>query len=133
MKRDLDLIRDILLKCEKSEERYFDIGTYEWTDHDMRERELQSDDWNESEVFHLDLLTQGGFIQRSVSEHSDIEMFEITWVGYDYIEAVRNENIWRKTKAAVAESGASLTIELVKGVAASFAKTQLKKHTGIEL
>lgn len=133
MKRDLDLVRSLLLKCEESPERIFDIGRHDWTDHDMRERQLIVRDWDDDEVFHLDLLTQAGFIKRSVCEHSDVEVFEITWAGYDYLDAVRDEGVWTRTKGVVANAGGSLAIDVIKSVAISVAKDQIKKHTGLEL
>ncbi|WP_146111628.1 DUF2513 domain-containing protein [Defluviimonas denitrificans] len=109
MKRDLDLVRSMLIKAEDSDERYFDIGVWEWTDHDMRDRELDTK-LGQAELFHLDLMEQGGLIKKSVCENSDIVMWEITWYGYDFLDASRSEKLWNRLKREAKAQGISLTV-----------------------
>jgi hypothetical protein len=59
--------------------------------------------------------------------------FELTWLGHDYLDAVRDEGIWHKTKKAVSETGGSATLEIVKALALGFVKKKIAQHTGIEI
>jgi hypothetical protein len=99
----------MLIKAEDSDERYFDIGVWEWTDHDMRDRELDTK-LSQAELFHLDLMEQGGLIKKSVCEHSDFVMWEITWHGYDFLDASRSEKLWNRLKSEAKAQGISLTV-----------------------
>jgi hypothetical protein len=99
----------MLIKAEDSDERYFDIGVWEWTDHDMRDRELDTK-LGQAELFHLDLMEQGGLIKKSVCENSDIVMWEITWYGYDFLDASRSEKLWNRLKREAKAQGISLTV-----------------------
>ena len=100
----------MLIEAEKSNSRWFDIGEWQWTDHDMRERELSSK-LSEEELFHLDLMEQGGLIRKSTCEHSDVQMWEITWNGYDFLEAARSERLWSRLKQEAKQQGISLTVQ----------------------
>ncbi|CAN0562043.1 unnamed protein product [Ectocarpus sp. 12 AP-2014] len=106
----MDLVRKMLLEAEKSDERYFDIGTWDWTDHDMRDTELVTK-LDDAEVFHLDLLEQGGLIQKSICEHSDVQMWETTWQGYEFLDAVRSNSIWSKLKNEAEKRGIGVTVQ----------------------
>jgi hypothetical protein len=64
VKRDLDLVRKLLLEAEKSEQRFFEIGELEWFDHDMSDQMMRSG-LSEEELFHLDLMEQGNLIRKS--------------------------------------------------------------------
>lgn len=110
MKRDLELIRKLLLNAEKSDDRWFDIGERQWSDHDMRERQLKTN-LTVKELFHLDLMEQGDLIRKSTCEHSDIEMWEISWIGYEFLDATRSEKLWGRLKSEAASQGISLTVK----------------------
>ena len=60
-------------------------------------------------------------------------VFRMTNQGHDYLDAIRDNGIWTKTKAAVAETGGSATLEIVKALALGFLKKKIETHTGIQL
>jgi Hypothetical protein (DUF2513) len=55
-----------------------------------------------------------------------------TWRGHDFIDSVRDPEIWRKTKEG-AQAAGGFTIELLRELAKGFIKTQIEKHTGVKL
>ena len=112
MKRDLDIIRKLLQEAEKSEERWFDIGVWQWTDHDMRSTELNSK-LDSKTLFHLDLMEQGNLINKMVCEHSEVEMWEISFNGYEFLDATRSNGLWEKLKSEAKEQGIALTVQSV--------------------
>ncbi|MER2507251.1 DUF2513 domain-containing protein [Amaricoccus sp.] len=132
MKRDLEAIRRILLSAENSEYRLFEIGHWsrcnEWNDEDFS---LDSK-FSDHELYQIDKLFEAGYVKKDSDEHG-FSYFEITWIGHDYLDAIRNGTVWEQTTRALAENGGSMTLEVVKALALGFAKKQLEKHTGLEL
>jgi hypothetical protein len=57
----------------------------------------------------------------------------LTNSGHDYLEAIRDDGVWSRTRAAVAETGGSATLEIIKSLAMGFLKSKIEKHTGIQL
>ncbi len=98
--------------------------------------------------YQLKLLYQARYISGPVirgkaSHHSEkweyyqdliasVKPHEITWDGHEYLETIRDPEIWKETKAC-AESIGSFGIETIKSIATGFVKTKLKQHTGIEI
>jgi uncharacterized protein DUF2513 len=56
----------------------------------------------------------------------------LTWAGHDFADAVRDPDIWRKTKHSADKIG-SITFDLVKDLAKGFIKTKIEEHTGLKL
>jgi hypothetical protein len=61
-----------------------------------------------------------------------ITFSRLTWAGHDFVDAVRDPDIWRKTKNGVEATG-SFTFEILRDLAKGFIKTKIKEHTGVEL
>jgi len=45
----------------------------------------------------------------------------LTWQGYDFLDAVRSDAVWSKTKSTIAATVGSASLEVVKAVAVSIA------------
>ena len=78
--------------------------------------------------YHARLFVDAGFLANERSHQ-----FRLTNAGHDYLNAIRDEGIWSRTKAAVAETGGSATLELIKNIATGFVKKKLSQHTGLDL
>jgi len=142
VKRDTDYIRTFLLECEADENCYFmchQTGYYEGKFVDV----LPSG-WDWKKNYHYILLQDADFVVElddkfdppSTLEESNVVSvgkFRITNAGHDYLDAIRDDNIWEKTKTAVSEAGGNVTLEVIKLLAVGFAKQQLEKQTGIKL
>ena len=118
MKRDDEYLRDWLLEHEAKDDWLFV----------MPGMTSPSSEDEDKERYHVLLLEDLDFA-KTVARGT----FRLTAHAHDYIDAIRSDGIWEKTKAAVAETGGSATLELFKAVALGFAKQKLEKHTGIEL
>lgn len=126
MKRDLDLIRDLLLSIEReSPHNVFSIknlpdigkGTPETT------------------IAHFNLLITANFVERARDIYGVIllkDKYSITNQGYDYLDSVRDSELWAKTKST-AEKAGGFTLEIVGEIAKGLLKTQIKKHAGIDI
>jgi len=118
MKRDMDLIRAILLAVEDSNEHVLDAG------------ELVSESWDQVTVArHMELLLDAGLAEGDVSEYLgggvDAMIFRLTWTGHDFLDAIRSDAVWQTTKATVAEKVGSASFEVIKAVAAAVAMKAL--------
>jgi hypothetical protein len=79
---------------------------------------------------HLSFLRDIGFIDCPGPQPMlGITFLGLTWSGRDYLEAVRNPDIWRKTKEG-AEAAGGLSVDVLKELALGLIKRQAKKHTG---
>lgn len=135
MKRDLSLFRQILADCEDSDDDYFVRGMH-WPGKFGSELDTK---WNERELYHLSLMRDAGLIVFSeLYDEDDLGFvgatkFRITNSGHDFLDAVRDEGIWKQTKKAVAETGGNVSLEVAKSLAAGFLKKKLSQHTGVDL
>jgi|ERR1035441_5116325 hypothetical protein len=106
MKRDLDLIRKMVLAIEDSESG--------WAP------ELSFDGYTPTQVgYHAYLLIDAGLARGAdVSPHGgkapQALITSLTWAGHEFAEAARDDTRWRKTLAVVTEKGGAITFEILK-------------------
>lgn len=117
MKRDMDLVREILLKVE---EIPFD-GAF----HD-----IAVDGRSPNEVsYHVMLLHEGRFI-----EAMDLGVcwkpMRLTYGGHEFLDAARNDTVWEKAKTAVVKSTGVLTLEGLKVALPMVLKSLIAGHYG---
>ena len=128
MKRDMDLIRKLLLRIEDMPAphrapvlHFIDANTLQQPDEDL-----------EVIAYHLQLLVQAGFLDETKEGKLFGGITGLTWLGHDFLDSVRNPEIWKRTKEGAAKAG-GYTVELLADLAKGFLKTQVEKHTGIKL
>ncbi|MBY6154081.1 DUF2513 domain-containing protein [Vannielia litorea] len=120
--RDPELIRTLLLRAEGQpldSEDPFTSGIVDFLN-----------EVSPVEAYHLILMRDAGLI---TGKDANLGLFRITSAGHDFLDAIKDEGIWQKTKSVVAETGGSATIELIKNVAVGFLRKKLQAHMGIEL
>lgn len=97
MKRNLDLIRQILLKIEQSP-RPGDLI------------EIKIDGHTSEEIaYHLGLLHEAGYIiamSFQGDNHIDWMPSRLTWEGHEFLDLARDDPRWKKAKEMVAQAGA---------------------------
>lgn len=125
-KRDADRMREILLLVESGVSGKHQQG---WVQTVGFEHLQETDD------YQIQLLVQAGHLEeKRLGPGSTVsDLLRITNNGHDYLDLVRDDNVWKKTKAAVLETGGSSTLELLKNIAYGFVKKKIEDHTGIEL
>jgi Hypothetical protein (DUF2513) len=116
MKRDMDLVRQILLHLEAEQTDMTAAGT-------LKLEGFQ----REAVAHHLTLLESAGYINiikrtkfSKVVDASYLQTvgYQLTWDGHEFIETIRDPEIWRKTKDGATAVGGwtvSLLAELGKG------------------
>ena len=115
MKRDLDLVRKILLALEDHE-------------HGFAPNEFRVEGHTDEEVgFHASLMKQAGLIDAVDMTHGKspsktARPRSITWNGYEFLNAARNETIWEKAKSKAQSAGLASMFEVLKDLAVSYAQ-----------
>jgi hypothetical protein len=115
MKRDMDLIRLLLLQVEGDEKAAEKVKTYP---------ELEV-------VYNAKLLVDAGLVDGDVADTGDIKttgvvMTDLTWAGHDFLDAARDDTIWKKAKQNVMKPAAAYTFEIVK----EYLKAEIKMKLG---
>ena len=117
MKRDLDLVRQVLLQVEA-----LPAGP------PAQYRTSEIDD--PVLLAHFELVIAAGLVNgkiaRSQGTRGDvISISGLTWEGHEWIEMVRSQTVWNETKATLLERGGALTYELAKAVASRILRARL--------
>ncbi len=127
MRRDMDLLRLLLLKLETINEDPQAVYNYSY-------KELAVEGFSlEQVIYHLDLAVEAGLIDQGGSGAMNSFTFSrLTWDGHDFVDSVRDDEIWRKTRQGANAAGA-FTLEMVKELAKGFIKKKIADHTGIQI
>jgi hypothetical protein len=120
MKRDMDLIRQILLIAEARGEQHHLSGELKVPGHST-----------EVVAKHIELMEEAGLIEANILRieargalRGDVE--RITWEGYDFLEQARNEHLWSRAKGLLRKAGAGLTVETLRFALTELAKAALR-------
>jgi hypothetical protein len=107
MKRNMDLIRSILLIAEEQPSR------------GRRPPALVVDGVDDATVAkHIELLADAGFVEANLlrtETESAIrgQVVRITWQGHEFLDAARSNTIWAKAKTEIAAKAGSVPLELL--------------------
>jgi hypothetical protein len=113
MKRDMDLVRKILIAFEAAP---FPDG----------QDKLHIEGYEDEDVqFHMLLMREAGLVEAiDVSTQRAIQFLprRLTWEGYEFLEAARDETNWNKAKKTLAEKAGGLVFSLLKELLITLAK-----------
>jgi hypothetical protein len=110
MKRNMDLIRLILLNVEGEES--VDLSAYN----------------GEQVNYHTKLLYDAGFIDGvDASTISGWEILDptLTWEGHDFLDVARNENVWSESMRQIGKGIGTASLDVIKTVLAAVATQML--------
>ncbi len=108
MKRDMQLIRAILLDVErKADGRTFVEVHYPEVAPDVVH-------------YHIRLLQEAGLVE-AVLTRQMAQVGRLTWEGHEFLDNIRNDAVWRATLKRVAERGGSAAFSIVVRVAEKLA------------
>jgi uncharacterized protein DUF2513 len=112
MKRDMDLIRQILLELEAAENLHGVV-------------DIQAPGYSPDQVtYHVKLLAEAGLIEARNRSHLRGIVWQpssLTWRGHEFLDATRNASVWQKLKAELKDRGVTLPFELVQQLALKIA------------
>jgi hypothetical protein len=107
MKRDWDVLRDVLIEVEALNSAAFETIQYG----------PPSESDNHAKDEHAFLLWQAGFVRgvdASSNDGDTVLAQGLTWAGHDLLETIRSKAIWERIKSTAKEKGIELTFEAVK-------------------
>ncbi|MDA9393077.1 hypothetical protein WN73_21395 [Bradyrhizobium sp. CCBAU 45394] len=130
MKRNMELIRKILLRLESLQMRPNQIILVDGSTDGMSEPGESIQEIN----YQLKLLQEAGMFRHAGTNGLDdrIKFNGLSWEGHDFLDSIRSESVWEKTKDATDGIG-SWTFEIVKELGKGFIKKQIEDRTGIKL
>jgi len=118
MKRDMDLVRRILFGLEVHDDNS-----------DLRNFKIEGVEVNTLSG-HVHMMAEAGLIdaheQRNRAE-SNWSPKRVTWRGHEFLDAIRNDTLWSKTKKVVLEKTGGLSLAAIE----AYAKHILKEILGI--
>ncbi|RHW48867.1 DUF2513 domain-containing protein [Lactobacillus bombicola] len=123
MELNYDFVRDVLIEYAESKHvggptptELIDFAKSKNVDYD----EL---------AYTLARIYEGNLISKSPRAIGDsykiVTPGNLTWQGNEYLNSIRNQNIWTKTKERLKESGIKVTFETIVSIASAIAKNQL--------
>lgn len=102
-KRDLDLIRMLLLELEGIEE----VDLAQYTEHEIK--------------YHKYLLYDAGFAEGTIVKDDvrrfeiiDAELFYLNWQGHEFLANARNDTVWNDVKQVLRERGLSVSFSILQ-------------------
>ena len=108
MKRDMNTIRDILLKIEETPRERLDF------------LEPPTGCSYTKMTEHLIMLDDAGFIEGQLIVEFQARRYlvhKITWDGHDYLETIRNTEVWNQVQEKLKPVGGDFAFEVVKELA----------------
>lgn len=130
MKRDMDLIRSIILDVEGGKD-WFETTSDDTADAlGITGSGLTQADADRLE-YHLKLVEGAGLAEFTHAGEGWIPE-GLTWAGHDFADSIRDDEIWRKTKEG-ANAAKGFTVDLLVALAKGFVKKQLEDRTGISI
>ena len=118
MKRDMDYIRDLLIKIEEANEPldFSDCILVEET--------------REKVEYHLWLLNEIGYID-AVFQYADNHLYYcsikgLTWAGQDFLDTMKSNKVWEKSKQIIRKTLGTTTFELIRRTCFMVSEQMLK-------
>jgi hypothetical protein len=125
MKRDLELVRKLLLHLEAKEDDRIEECP-DIAGHDPLQVQ-----------YHLLLMDEAGLLrcEREVSNSTPSRVvkvypFSLTWEGHEFLSAARNEALWSRAKSIAVKKAGVLSFELVRALLVSLAKSSVGLGSG---
>jgi len=118
MKRDIDYFRELISEFVDSEESSFSTH-----------RTMGMSQNDERRNYHIDLLSDAGLI---VFLSEDGDTFRVTNDGQDFVDAIRNDTTWNKTKSIAQEAG-GMTVSLLRDIAVALIKEKAAEVIGVRI
>ena len=118
MKRDMELVRKILLFVEK-------------IDNTVRLEPLEIEGYSHDAIdHHTRILIEQGYLREKGGISFSMDGISVgggamTYEGHDFLDAARNETIWRKITDQVGSTVGSTSIAVIKSLLEDYAKQRL--------
>ena len=120
MKRDMDLVRKILFALEAKEYTGATFG-------------LHIDGYTgENIAYHCKMMKENGLIDEYIEQRAGMgelcyfTVGDLSWAGQDFLEKIRQDTVWNKTKSVIQNKGLPMIIDVVKDVSSAIIKSMVQ-------
>ena len=122
MKRDMDLVRELLLYFEAKPDP-----------HMVMPGDIEMPGYTSSDIhYHVILMCEAGLLACERVESSttpsrpvDALPFGLSWEGHEFLDAARSETLWSQARQILKDKGLSVGLGLLQALLISLAKQQL--------
>jgi hypothetical protein len=113
MKRDMNLIRLLLLEVE-AEEPKPDLSAFT----------------QDQQVYHMALCIEAGLIDGSIINNNQgypagTAAIRLTWKGHEFLDAAKNDTLWKNAAEKIKKTGLSVSLSLLEDLLKKLAKDSL--------
>ncbi len=123
MKRDWDLIRNILHKIEDLK----DLDDFLVFSKEKGMTEVNIDGYDQDLLsYHLVLLIDAGFIRGETQGNEINDIYGLSWKGHEYAEKLRNNTRWEKIKKDIQDKGLDLGTDTIMDLLRSAIKKSIE-------
>ena len=125
MKRDLDLVRSILIYVESA-------------DDEVDAEDMATERWPiETVACHVRLMAHHGLLDVSQDfrdmngDTIELTVAGITWDGQDYLDSIREPKVWERIKKTLAGTVGSTTLDVVRQTGSMVALAMVREGLGM--
>lgn len=138
MKRDMDLVRAILFKMEgDTKQASFTSGALKIKGYTQQQIAYHMEIMTQADLLHVKTVQPpklqtpklSGYAQKPFTSEVSLHYYSISWQGHEFLDAARDNNIWKQAKAKVAPLG-EVAFDVLKAVLVELAKAQLGLRPG---
>ena len=112
MKRDMELVRNILLEIE---DQYIDVALYDLG--------VEGYDFK-TIAYHCRILYEAKLINDYSGHYAENELQNfgvgsLTWEGHEFLDKVRDDTVWGKTKETMKDKGIPFGLDAIKQISSA--------------
>ncbi len=116
MKRDMDLVRAILLKLEE---------IHAGPNSAITDSDLTIPNYDNTTIaYHIEILIQAkllsGDFSYLVGGEVSYAIYGITWEGHEFLDLSRNDGTWQRAQEWFVKQGESMSMKLIPSVLSKF-------------
>ena len=120
----MDLVRQILMQVEDADGPVY------------AEKLGFRDTSEECVLYHVQIMQQHGLVDAHINYRNGNvpysgKVFGLTWDGHDFLDAVRDDKLWSRTKKTVKDVSGSITVETLKQTAIWLTELAIKSSIGM--
>ena len=124
LKRDMDLVRRILLHVQKKDTILGEQVVFDDVDPDVLGRHV--------ELLHQEQLLEGSSARLSHLAYPRIQVTDLTWSGHDFVAALQDEGVWQQIKQRLTPAEmASVPLGILKSIGLGLLEKYLKNKVGL--
>ena len=105
MKRDWDLVRELLFEVEQQCSSGAPIA----------DGQIKLEGRSDEEIsYHLRILIDAGLVQGTEQKYLQVEVRRLTWEGHEFLDAARDDSRWNRAMETSSKAGAGMAFQLLK-------------------